>query len=156
MAEIIAGKRGHVNYEAIPSVIYTHPEVAWCGKTEEQLLSSNVPFSKGVFPFLANSRAKTIGILFVFHLGDTDGFVKVLSDAKTDKILGVHMIGPSAGELVAEAVLAMEYGASSEDIARTCHAHPVPPLFHMLRLLVRLLKKPALPPLGLRSQFTCR
>lgn len=107
---------GHVNYGAIPNVVYTNPEVASVGKTEEELKADGVKFKKGKFPFLANSRAKTND--------DFPGFIKVLADAETDRILGVHIIGPSAGELIAEAVLAMEYGASSEDIGRTCHAHP--------------------------------
>jgi len=107
---------GHVNYDAIPSVIYTHPEVSWVGKTEEQLKAQNIKYKIGKFPFSANSRAKTND--------DAEGFVKFLSDAETDKILGCHMIGPNVGELIAEVVLGMEYGASSEDIARTCHAHP--------------------------------
>lgn len=116
VAEIIAGGHGHVNYDAIPSVVYTHPEVAWVGKTEEQLKADGAQYNVGMFPFLANSRAKTVD--------DAEGFVKVLADAETDRLLGVHIIGPSAGELIAEAVLGLEYGASSEDIARTCHAHP--------------------------------
>lgn len=107
---------GHINYAAIPNVVYTNPEVASVGKTEEELKAEGVKFKKGKFPFLANSRAKTND--------DYPGFVKVLADSVTDRILGVHVIGPNAGELIAEAVLAMEYGASSEDIARTCHAHP--------------------------------
>jgi len=106
----------HVNYNAIPSVIYTHPEVAWVGKTEEQLVKEGIQFKAGRFPFLANSRARTNA--------DADGFVKFLADAKTDRVLGVHIIGPGAGELIAEPTFAIEYGASSEDIARTCHAHP--------------------------------
>lgn len=114
--ENLAGFAGHVNYDAIPGVIYTHPEVATVGQTEEQLKTAGVKYSKGVFPFSANSRARAIG--------DSDGMVKVLADKETDRILGVHIVGPNAGELIAEAVLAMEYGASSEDIARTCHAHP--------------------------------
>jgi dihydrolipoamide dehydrogenase len=97
-------------------VIYTHPEVASVGKTEEELKEAGVQFTKGSFPFSANSRARANG--------STDGFVKVLADAKTDKILGAHIIGPNAGEMIAEAVIAIEYGASSEDLARTCHAHP--------------------------------
>lgn len=116
VAEMIAGGHGHVNYDAIPSVVYTHPEVAWVGKTEEQLKADGARYNVGTFPFLANSRAKTVD--------DAEGFVKVLADAETDRLLGVHIIGPSAGELIAEAVLGLEYGASSEDIARTCHAHP--------------------------------
>ncbi len=115
-AERIAGKAGHVNYDAIPSVIYTAPEVATVGKTEEELKAANIAYKVGKFPFTANARAKTIAA--------TDGFVKILADAKTDRVLGVHVIGPEAGNLVAEAALAMEFGASSEDIARTCHSHP--------------------------------
>jgi len=107
---------GHVNYGAIPSVIYTHPEVAWVGKTEEQLKTEGIKYKSGKFPFLGNSRAKTND--------DADGFVKFLADEKTDQVLGCHIIGANAGELIAEAVLGMEYGCSSEDIARTCHAHP--------------------------------
>jgi len=114
--EIIAGKHGHVNYDAIPGVIYTHPEVASVGKTEEQLKAAGVKYTKGTFPFAANSRARANG--------DSGGLVKFLADAETDRVLGIHIIGPSAGELIAEGVLAIEYGASSEDIARTCHAHP--------------------------------
>lgn len=114
--EHIAGKGGHVNYNAIPGVIYTHPEVAWVGKTEEQLKEEKVAYNKGYFPFVANSRAKANA--------EPDGTIKVLSDKTTDRILGVHVLGPNAGEMIAEAVLAIEYGASSEDIARTCHAHP--------------------------------
>lgn len=114
--EYIKKGHGHVNYGAIPSVMYTHPEVAWVGQNEEQLKAAGIKYNVGKFPFLANSRAKT-------NL-DTDGFVKFLSDKETDRVLGVHIIGPNAGEMIAEAVLAVEYGASSEDIARTCHAHP--------------------------------
>jgi len=114
--EIIKGKAGHVNYNAIPGVIYTHPEVATVGLTEEQLKAAGVKFRVGKFPFAANSRARTND--------DSEGFVKVLTDATTDKMLGVHMIGPNVGELIGEAVLALEYGASAEDVARTCHAHP--------------------------------
>jgi len=114
--EIIAGKAGHVNYNAIPSVIYTHPEVACVGKTEEELKQQNVKYRKGKFPFLANSRAKCND--------DFEGFVKVLVDANTDRILGVHIIGPGAGEMIAEGVIGMEYGASAEDLGRTTHAHP--------------------------------
>jgi dihydrolipoamide dehydrogenase len=101
----------------IPSVIYTHPEVAWCGKTEEEVKESKKPYRVGNFPFAANSRARTND--------DSEGFVKIISDSETDQVLGIHIIGPNAGEMIGEAVLAMEYGASSEDIARTCHAHPV-------------------------------
>ncbi len=116
VAENIAGQIGHVNYDVIPGVIYTSPEVASIGKTEEQLKKSNVDYKVGKFSFMANSRAKAIG--------DSEGFVKILADANTDKVLGAHLIGPHAGELVAEIGIAMEFGASSEDIARTCHAHP--------------------------------
>lgn len=115
-AEIIAGKAGHVNYDAIPSVIYTHPEVACVGKTEEQLKKEGIKYKVGKFPFQANSRARTNQ--------DTDGFVKFLADEESDRILGCHMIGADAGEQIAEAVLGIEYGSSCEDIARTCHAHP--------------------------------
>ena len=114
--EYIACGHGHVNYDTIPSVIYTHPEVAWVGRTEQDLKASKTAYTVGSFPFLANSRAKTVD--------DADGLVKVLCDAETEKILGVHVIGAGAGEMIAEAVLAMEYGASAEDLARTCHAHP--------------------------------
>lgn len=114
--EMLAGLGGHVNYDAIPGVIYTHPEVADVGKTEETLKEEGIKYNKGVFPFMANSRARTND--------DADGMVKILSDADTDRVLGIHIIGPNAGELIAEGVLAMEYGASSEDIGRTCHAHP--------------------------------
>ena len=116
VAELIAGKIGHVNYDLIPGVIYTSPEVASVGKTEEQLKSSNVNYKVGKFPFMANSRAKAID--------EPTGFVKILADDKTDKVLGAHIIGPHAGEIIAEMTIAMEFGASSEDIARTCHAHP--------------------------------
>ena len=116
VAELISGQSGHVNYEVIPGVIYTAPEVASVGKTEEQLKEKNQKYKIGKFPFMANSRAKAID--------EPDGFVKILADATTDKVLGVHLIGPHAGELIAEMAIAMEFGASSEDIARTCHAHP--------------------------------
>jgi len=116
VAEIIAGQAGHVNYDIIPGVIYTTPEVATVGKTEEQLSQEKINYKIGKFPFMANSRARTVN--------ETEGFVKILADQATDKVLGVHIIGPHAGELIAEAVLAMEFGASAEDIARTCHAHP--------------------------------
>lgn len=115
-AEYIKHGHGHVNYANIPSVMYTHPEVAWVGANEEQLKSEGIKYKVGKFPFVANSRAKT-------NL-DTDGFVKFLADAETQRVLGVHIIGPNAGEMIAEAGLALEYGASTEDIARTCHAHP--------------------------------
>ena len=116
VAENIAGQSGHVNYDTIPGVIYTSPEVASIGKTEEQLKEQNVKYKIGKFSFMANSRAKAID--------DTEGFVKILADEKTDKVLGAHLIGPHAGELIGEIGVAMEFGASSEDIARTCHAHP--------------------------------
>ena len=116
LAELISGQTGHVNYDVIPGVVYTSPEVASIGKTEEQLKNTNHAYKVGKFPFMANSRAKTIN--------EPEGFVKILADENTDKVLGVHMIGPHAGELIAEMALAMEFGASSEDIARTCHAHP--------------------------------
>ncbi len=116
VAELISGQFGHVNYEVIPGVVYTTPEVAYVGKTEEQLKEKNQKYKVGKFPFMANSRAKAID--------ESDGFVKILADAITDKVLGVHLIGPHAGELIAEMAIAMEFGASSEDIARTCHAHP--------------------------------
>ena len=116
VAEIIGGQAGHVNYNIIPGVIYTTPEVASVGKTEEQLVKEKINYKIGKFPFMANSRAKAIN--------ESEGFVKILSDQVSDKILGVHIMGPHAGELIAEAVLAMEFGASAEDIARTCHAHP--------------------------------
>lgn len=114
--ERIAGQATHINYDAIPSVVYTWPEAASVGKTEEQLKADGVEYSKGSFPFMANSRARANG--------DTEGFVKILADAATDEVLGVHIIGPDAGTMIAELALAMEFGASSEDIARTCHAHP--------------------------------
>ena len=116
VAEIIAGQAGHVNYDAIPNVIYTFPEVASVGKTEEELKAAGVAYKVGKFPFTANGRAK------VNHT--TDGFVKILADAKTDRVLGVHIVGADAGTMIAEATLAMEFGGSAEDIARTCHAHP--------------------------------
>jgi dihydrolipoamide dehydrogenase len=116
--ETIAGFAGHVNYDAIPGVIYTFPEVASVGKTEEELKALGIEFNKGTFPFAANSRARANAT------GNSEGFVKVLADKTTDKILGVHIMGPNAGEMIAEGVLGMEYGAASEDLARTCHAHP--------------------------------
>jgi len=116
VAEIIAGQAGHVNYNTIPGVIYTSPEVAVIGKTEEELKKENINYKVGKFPFLANSRAKVNN--------EPDGFVKILAESKTDRVLGVHMIGPHTGDLIAEMGLAMEFGASAEDIARTCHAHP--------------------------------
>jgi len=116
VAEIIAGQAGHVNYDVIPNVIYTYPEVASVGKSEEELKEAGIAYNVGKFPFTANSRAR-------INL-QTDGFVKILADAKTDRVLGVHMLGPDAGNMIAEAAVAMEFGAASEDIARTCHAHP--------------------------------
>lgn len=114
--ETIAGRNVHINHDTVPSIIYTHPEVAWVGKTEEQVKAAGVDYKVGKFPFAANSRARTND--------DSDGIVKFVADKKTDKILGVHIVGTAAGELIGECVLAMEYGASSEDIARTCHGHP--------------------------------
>ncbi|KAK7677853.1 dihydrolipoamide dehydrogenase precursor [Cerrena zonata] len=114
--EYIKSGHGHVNYQAIPSVVYTHPEVAWVGKTEQELKSAGVQYKIGKFPFAANSRAKT-------NL-DTEGIVKIITEKETDRVLGVHIMGPNAGEMISEGVLAVEYGASAEDIARTCHAHP--------------------------------
>jgi len=116
IAELLSGKSGHVNYNVIPGVIYTSPEVASVGKTEEQLKEQKISYKIGKFPFAANARAKIND--------EGDGFVKILADEKTDRVLGVHMIGPDAGNMIAEIALAMEFGASAEDIARTCHAHP--------------------------------
>ncbi|KAK6448189.1 hypothetical protein ACSS6W_003048 [Trichoderma asperelloides] len=116
VVEYMAKGHGHVNYGCIPSVMYTHPEVAWVGQSEQDLKSQNIPYKIGTFPFSANSRAKT-------NL-DSEGLVKILADPETDRLLGAHIVGPGAGEMIAEATLALEYGASSEDIARTCHAHP--------------------------------
>ncbi|MET4683908.1 dihydrolipoyl dehydrogenase [Brevundimonas faecalis] len=116
VVETIAGKAGHVDYDLVPSVIYTTPEVAWVGKTEEALKAAGVNYKKGKFPFAANSRAK------INH--EVEGFVKVLADAATDKVLGVHIYGPQAGELIGEACMTMAFGGASEDIARTCHPHP--------------------------------
>jgi dihydrolipoamide dehydrogenase len=116
VAERIAGQHGHVNFNTIPWVIYTSPEIAWVGRTEQQLKADGVQYKAGTFPFMANGRARA--------LGDTTGMVKFLADAKTDEILGVHIVGPMASELISEAVVAMEFKASSEDIARICHAHP--------------------------------
>ena len=116
VAELISGQSCHVNYDVIPGVVYTFPEVASVGKTEEQLKDANQTYKIGKFPFMANSRAKTVN--------EPEGFVKILADDKTDRVLGVHMIGSHAGEMIAEMAIAMEFGASSEDIARTCHAHP--------------------------------
>ena len=114
--EGMVGGHGHVNYDAIPGVVYTHPELATVGKTEEQLRESGHKYQKGVFPFQASGRART--------LGQTEGRVKILADAMTDRILGVHILGPRAGDLIAEAAAAMEFGASAEDLAHVCHAHP--------------------------------
>ena len=116
VAELIAGQSGHVNYDIIPGVIYTSPEVAYVGKNEEELKEKNINYKIGKFPFMANSRAKAIN--------EPEGFVKILAESTTDRVLGVHIIGPHAGEMIAEMSVAMEFGASSEDIARTCHAHP--------------------------------
>ncbi len=114
--EAMAGQATHVNYDAIPGVVYTAPEAAAVGKTEEELKAAGIAYAVGKFPFLANSRGRAVG--------ETDGFVKILADAKTDRVLGVHIVGPDAGTLIAELALAMEFGASAEDVARTCHAHP--------------------------------
>lgn len=114
--EAILGEGGHVNYDCIPGVIYTYPEVANVGKSEEELKNEGIAYNKGKFPFAANSRARTNN--------DYEGMVKMLSCKETDKILGIHIIGPNAGEMIGEGVLAMEYGASAEDVSRTCHAHP--------------------------------
>ena len=116
VAEIIAGQTGHVNYDVIPNVVYTYPEIASIGKSEEELKAAGVAYHAGKFPFTANGRAKV-------NL-QTEGFVKILADAKTDRVLGVHIMGPDAGNMIAEAAVAMEFGAAAEDIARTCHAHP--------------------------------
>ncbi|MET0868740.1 MAG: dihydrolipoyl dehydrogenase, partial [Pseudorhodoplanes sp.] len=119
VAEILAGQAGHVNYDVIPAVVYTFPEIASVGKSEEELKAANVAYRVGKFPFTANGRAKANQ--------QTDGFVKILADAKNDRVLGVHIVGADAGNMIAEAAVAMEFGASSEDIARTCHAHPTLP-----------------------------
>jgi dihydrolipoyl dehydrogenase len=119
VAEILVGQAGHVNYDVIPSVVYTMPEIAAVGKTEEELKAAGVAYNAGKFPFTANGRAKANQ--------QTDGFVKILADAKTDRVLGVHIVGSDAGNMIAEACIAMEFGASAEDIARTCHAHPTLP-----------------------------
>jgi dihydrolipoamide dehydrogenase len=116
VAERIAGQHGHVDFNTVPWVIYTSPEIAWVGKTEQQLKAQGVDYRAGSFPFTANGRARA--------MGDTRGFVKILADRKTDRILGMHIIGPGASELISEGVVAMEFGASSEDLARICHAHP--------------------------------
>jgi dihydrolipoamide dehydrogenase len=119
VSEILAGQAGHVNYDVIPAVVYTYPEIASVGKSEEELKAANVAYNVGKFPFTANGRAKANQ--------QTEGFVKILADAKTDRVLGVHIVGADAGNMIAEAAVAMEFGASSEDIARTCHAHPTLP-----------------------------
>jgi dihydrolipoamide dehydrogenase len=119
LAEILVGQAGHVNYDAIPNVVYTYPEIAVVGKTEEELKAAGIAYNVGKFPFTANGRAKV-------NL-TTEGFVKILADAKTDRVLGVHLICADAGNMIAEATIAMEFGASAEDIARTCHAHPTLP-----------------------------
>ena len=116
LAEILAGQAGHVNYDAIPSVVYTSPEIAAVGKTEDELKAEGVAYKVGKFPFTANGRARA--------MRHTDGFVKILADAATDRVLGAHIVGFGAGELIAEAVVLMEFGGSAEDLARTCHAHP--------------------------------
>jgi dihydrolipoamide dehydrogenase len=116
VAEILAGQAGHVNYDVIPNVVYTAPEIASVGKTEEELKEAGIAYKSGKFPFTANGRAK------VNH--QTDGFVKILADVRTDRVLGVHIVGADAGNMIAEAAVAMEFGAAAEDIARTCHAHP--------------------------------
>jgi len=116
VVERIAGHHGHVDFNTVPWVIYTSPEIAWVGKTEQQLKAEDIAYRAGTFPFMANGRARA--------LGDTTGMVKVVADARTDRILGVHMIGPMVSELIAEAVVAMEFSASSEDIGLICHAHP--------------------------------
>ncbi|HEY4134621.1 MAG TPA: dihydrolipoyl dehydrogenase [Alphaproteobacteria bacterium] len=116
LAEILVGQAGHVNYDAIPSVVYTAPEVAAIGKTEEELKAAGINYKAGKFPYMANGRARAMNA--------TEGFVKILADAKTDRVLGCHIVGADAGHLIAEIAIAMEFGASSEDIARTCHAHP--------------------------------
>ena len=116
LAEILAGQTGHIDYNMVPGVVYTWPEIASVGKTEEQLKEAGIAYNAGKFPFMANGRARAMGM--------TDGFVKILADAKTDRVLGAHMIGPNVGELISEVVTVMEFDGSAEDIARTCHAHP--------------------------------
>jgi dihydrolipoamide dehydrogenase len=116
LAELLAGQAGHVNYDAIPGVVYTWPEVASVGKTEEELKAAGIEYKVGKFPFMANGRARA--------MGEMEGFAKILADKATDKLLGAHIIGPDAGTLIAELVTAMEFGASAEDVARICHAHP--------------------------------
>jgi dihydrolipoamide dehydrogenase len=116
VAEVLAGQAGHVNYDAIPNVVYTSPEVAWVGKTEEELKAGGVAYAVGKFPFTANGRARA--------MGHTDGFVKLLADKATDRLLGAHILGPDAGTLIAELTTAIDFGASAEDVASICHAHP--------------------------------
>ena len=116
LAEHLAGQAGHVNYDVIPGVVYTWPEVAAIGQTEEELKAGGIEYRVGKFPFTANGRARA--------MGDTDGFVKILADKATDRILGAHIIGPDAGTLIAELATAMEFGAAAEDVSRICHAHP--------------------------------
>jgi dihydrolipoamide dehydrogenase len=116
VAEILAGQAGHVNYDVIPNVVYTFPELASVGHTEEEIKQRGIAYNVGKFPFAANGRAKVNM--------QTEGLVKILADAKTDRVLGVHILGPDAGNMIAEAAVAMEFGAAAEDIARTCHAHP--------------------------------
>ena len=116
VAERIVGQKPHIDFNTVPWVIYTHPEIAWVGQTEQSLKLVGREFKAGTFPFMANGRARA--------LGDTTGMVKVIADAKTDEILGVHMVGPGVSELISEAVVAMEFKAAAEDIARICHAHP--------------------------------
>ena len=116
LAEMLAGQASHVNYDVIPGVIYTAPELAWVGRNEEELKEAGIDYRVGKFPFTANGRAKVNNT--------TDGFVKILADAPTDRVLGVHILGAHAGDMIAEAAIAMEFSASAEDIARTCHAHP--------------------------------
>ena len=116
LAEMLAGQAGHVNYETVPGIVYTWPEIATVGKTEEQLKEAGIAYKAGKFPFTANARSRAIR--------HTEGFVKFLADAATDRVLGCHIIGPHAGDLIAEVTVLMEFGGSSEDLARTCHAHP--------------------------------
>jgi dihydrolipoamide dehydrogenase len=116
LAELLAGQAGHVNYDAVPAIVYTAPEIASLGKTEEQLKAAGIEYKAGKFPFMANARARAMGV--------TEGFVKILADAHTDAVLGMHIVGAQAGELIQEGVLAMEFGGSAEDIARTSHGHP--------------------------------
>jgi dihydrolipoamide dehydrogenase len=116
LAEILAGQAGHVNYGVIPAIVYTWPEIASVGESEEELKARGQAYKVGKFPFMANGRARA--------MGDVDGFVKILADKETDRVLGAHILGPDAGTLIAEVAIAMEFGASAEDVARTCHAHP--------------------------------